>query len=91
LTSIGELVEIVNETYDERAFLRVWIHCQDPNHILEILLLDFEDKLVVCSVAVEWIYCPTPPEDPPYPSTEESGIEGQSLRQTNGLQNPKIL
>jgi hypothetical protein len=46
LAPMGELAEIhaINEIGDERAFLRVWIHCRDPYRISDYLVLNFEDK-----------------------------------------------
>jgi hypothetical protein len=55
LAPMGELAEIhaINEIGDERAFLRVWIHCRDPYRISDYLVLNFEDKWVQCPVTVE--------------------------------------
>jgi Domain of unknown function (DUF4283) len=88
LASMGEIVEVheVNESRGERAFLRVWIHCKDPNRISECLILDVEDKWVTCPVEVETWYPmgPAPPGEPPAPPDEGSQSDEPTPSQPNG-------
>jgi hypothetical protein len=80
LAPFGDLAEIhaINEIGDERAFLRVWIHCRDPYRIPDFLVLDFEDKWVQCPVVIEtWYSIGLPPPEDPLPSILPPGRDQQ--------------
>jgi Domain of unknown function (DUF4283) len=95
LASMGELVEVheVNQDGEERAFLRVWIHCKDPYRIPEFLVMDVADRWVMCPVQVETWYPlgPTPPDEPSSPPDNENLIGDHHFRQFPAAVNTVML